>query len=127
MNSDECTVLATVAFKSAGGLQPWQERIAKQLMMDNLDSGIPVKMIAEACGLSRSHFTRKFKESTRLAPQEWLRQQRVKRSKELLERSTLLLAEIALECGFYDQSHFYRTFVRTEGMTPHAWQQQTLG
>ena len=58
------------------------------------------------------------------APQEWLRQQRVRRSKELLATSTLLLVDIAVACGFYDQPHFCRVFMKTEGVTPHTWQMQ---
>lgn len=122
MNRDKCTVLSNVACISAGPLKPWQERLAKQMMLDNLEAGIAVSTLADACAISRSHFTRKFKKSTGLAPQEWLRQQRVYRSKELLENSSMLLIEIAVECGFYDQSHFCRVFMKAEGMTPLAWQ-----
>ncbi|AMK32881.1 Transcriptional regulator [Pseudomonas putida] len=61
-----------------------------------------------------------------MSPQQWLREQRVMKSRELLKTSTMLLAEIALECGFCDQSHFCRTFVKAEGMTPKAWQQQAI-
>jgi AraC family transcriptional regulator len=35
--------------------------------------------------------------------------------------SDLILADIALECGFADQSHFARTFQRAAGMGPGAW------
>lgn len=124
MNRDKRAVLSNVACISTGPLKPWQERLAKQLLLDNLDAGVSVSTLAEACAMSRSHFTRKFKESTGLAPQEWLRQQRVHRSKELIETSTMLLTEIAIECGFYDQSHFCRVFMKAEGITPLAWQQQ---
>ncbi|WP_411959575.1 AraC family transcriptional regulator [Pseudomonas sp. s4] len=123
MNSDHSTVLATFAFKSNGRLKPWQLRIAKRKMLDHMETGVSVTELAEACGLSRSHFTRIFKESTGTAPQQWMRKQRISKSKHLLETSTMLLAEIALECGFCDQSHFCRTFRTAEGMTPHAWQQ----
>lgn len=124
MNSDKRTMLPTIACISAGPLRPWQEKLARQMMLDNLDTGISVSVLADACALSRSHFTRKFKQSIGLAPQEWLRQQRVHRSKDLLAASRMLLAEIAVECGFYDQSHFCRVFAKAEGMTPLAWQQQ---
>jgi AraC family transcriptional regulator len=33
----------------------------------------------------------------------------------------LSVAEIALACGFYDQSHFTTTFVRLAGMSPRQW------
>ncbi|MFJ4112525.1 helix-turn-helix domain-containing protein [Pseudomonas sp. NPDC089758] len=124
MNSAKGIVIATVAIQSTGRLKPWQVTTAKQMMLDHLDTGISVTALAEACGLSRSHFSRMFKESTQMSPQQWLREQRLRKSKELLETSTMMLAEIALECGFYDQPHFCRTFMRSEGMTPQAWQQQ---
>ena len=126
MNKDKSTVLATLTLASTGQLKYWQIRTAKQLMLDRMDTGISVTELAEACALSRSHFSRMFKESTRMSPQRWLREQRVMKSRELLKASTMLLTEIALECGFSDQSHFCRTFVKAEGMTPKAWQQQAI-
>jgi len=126
MNKDNSTVLATLTLASTGQLKSWQLRTAKRLMLERLDTCISVTEIAEACALSRSHFSRMFKESTRMSPQQWLREQRVMKSRELLKTSTMLLAEIALECGFCDQSHFCRTFVKAEGMTPKAWQQQAI-
>ncbi|WP_017904558.1 helix-turn-helix domain-containing protein [Pseudomonas asplenii] len=123
MNSNDCIVLATVEVDLPKRLKPWQVRTAKQLMLDHLDRGISVAEVAQACALSRSHFSRMFKESTRLPPQEWLREQRLSRSKELLTRSRMLLVDIALECGFCDQAHFSRTFLKAEGMTPLSWRQ----
>ena len=126
MNKDKSTVLATLTLASTGQLKSWQIRTAKQLMLDRLDTGISVTELAEACALSRSHFSRRFKESTRISPQRWLREQRVMKSRELLKASTMLLTDIAQECGFSDQAHFCRTFVKAEGMTPKAWQQQAI-
>ncbi|MDF2641385.1 MAG: transcriptional regulator, AraC family [Pseudomonas sp.] len=120
--TEHCTAPIHVVSLSAGPLKAWQENTAKQLMLDNLDSGISVTTLAEACALSRSHFTRKFKATTRLSPKEWLRQQRIQKSKRLLESAKMMLTEIAMECGFSDQPHFCRTFSRAEGMTPLAWQ-----
>ncbi|PZP25754.1 MULTISPECIES: helix-turn-helix domain-containing protein [Pseudomonas] len=104
-----------------GGLAPWQERIAKELILAHLDAGITVTRLAEACALSRSHFTRKFKESTRQSPHDWLRHQRVEKAKTLLLKSDLTLTAISMECGFFDQAHFCRVFVRMVGSTPLAW------
>lgn len=124
MNSDHCTVLATVALKTTGLLKPWQVTTAKRLMLENLDTGITVTELAQACSLSRSHFTRMFRDTLHVPPQQWMREQRLRKSKELLGGSGMMLAEIALECGFCDQSHFCRTFVKAEGMSPQAWQRQ---
>jgi AraC family transcriptional regulator len=46
----------------------------------------------------------------------YVRALRVKHAKELLPKRSLV--EVALACGFADQSHFTRTFRRIEGMTP---------
>ena len=109
---------------SASKLAAWQEDIAKQLMLANLDAGISVAEVAEACALSRSHFTRKFKESTLLSPHVWLRQQRVDKAMALLRHSQLSLTQVATECGFFDQAHFCRVFARSQGMTPLAFKRQ---
>jgi len=123
MKNETCASSLKDLAKQTGHLKPWQIHRAKQLMLDNLDADISVAAIAQACALSRSHFTRQFKNSTLVSPKEWMREQRILRGKQLLQTSRLLLADIALECGFSDQSHFCRTFVRTEGVTPRAWKQ----
>ncbi len=125
-NMDKSTVPAVAPVPTAP-FGAWQVEAAKQLMLEKLDTGISVAEVAEACALSRSHFSRMFKQRTRMPPQQWLREQRVMKSKALLETSTMLLVDIALTCGFYDQSHFCRTFFKTEGMTPQRWQQQAFG
>lgn len=123
MKKETCASSLKDLTKQTGHLKPWQIQRAKQVMLDNLDAGISVAAISQACALSRSHFTRQFKRSTFVSPKEWMREQRILRGKQLLQTSRLLIADIALECGFSDQSHFCRTFVRTEGVTPRAWKQ----
>ncbi|WP_363286905.1 AraC family transcriptional regulator [uncultured Pseudomonas sp.] len=108
------------------GLAAWQERLAKEVMLQHLERGISVSQVASVCGLSRSHFTRQFKLSTGLAPLEWLRQERILRAQRLLAERALPLAAIALECGFFDQAHLSRVFTRSLGLPPLAWQQQAL-
>ena len=43
-----------------GGLAPWQERRAKEMIAANLD-GVPVKELARECGFSTAHFCRAFR------------------------------------------------------------------
>ncbi|UCJ18594.1 AraC family transcriptional regulator [Pseudomonas sp. MM211] len=122
------TLVARVAAPVIGRLTAWQEDVAKQLMLDHLDAGISVAEVAEACALSRSHFTRKFKESTCLSPHVWLRQQRVEKAREMLLQSSLSLSltAIAMDCGFFDQAHFCRVFAKSMGMSPLAWKRQQM-
>jgi AraC family transcriptional regulator len=108
----------------SGGLTPWQLRLACDSMLSALDGNHSVALLAAECGLSSSHFAKAFKEATGLAPHQWLTRRRVERARELLARSSMELAEIALACGFVDQSHFSRVFARVERQSPGRWRRQ---
>ncbi|WP_223488188.1 helix-turn-helix domain-containing protein [Pseudomonas sp. A-RE-19] len=107
--------------KNIGGLSPWRESLAKRLILDHLGETLEVTELARACALSRSHFSRAFKCSTGLSPQDWIRQQRISLAKQLIQNTDLTLTQISLECGFCDQAHFSHIFTRSEGITPFAW------
>jgi AraC family transcriptional regulator len=48
-------------------------------------------------------------------------QRRIDKAKDLLRSSDLSLNEIALACGFADQSHFTAVFTRMVGVSPGFW------
>jgi AraC family transcriptional regulator len=104
-----------------GGLAPWQERRAKELLGVDLASDLSLRYVAQQCGLSATYFARAFKRSTGTTPHAWLQTSRIHHAKQLLVDRELPLAEVALRCGFADQSHFTRTFARLAGATPGAW------
>ncbi|MDX2210408.1 MAG: AraC family transcriptional regulator [Sphingopyxis sp.] len=104
-----------------GGLTGWQERRAKEYLSANLSGEGSLKEIAALCGLSTSHFSKAFKETTGIAPHQWLVLRRIEVAKALLTAPTLSLTEVALSCGFADQSHFTRVFCRIVGISPGAW------
>jgi AraC-like DNA-binding protein len=56
-----------------------------------------------------------------VAPHRWLINRRVELAKDLLRDRETSLSEIALRCGFADQSHFTRVFTRWAGVSPGAW------
>lgn len=101
-----------------GGLSHWQLRRATDYLMQRLDGQISLLELANYCGLSRSHFSRSFKRTTGRAPHQWLSEKRLERAKELLVRTSLPLAEIAIQCGYADQSHFSRAFSARNAITP---------
>jgi AraC family transcriptional regulator len=105
----------------AGGLTRWQIRLSQEMIDASLATGIPLKTLAEACGLRTSQFAHAFKRSTGIAPHRWLVNRRLERARTLLRAPTLPLADIALVCGFADQSHFTRTFRRHHGVVPSVW------
>lgn len=104
-----------------GGLTGWQERRATEYLSANLGSEGSLKEIAAQCGLSTSHFSKAFKETLGIAPHQWLIRRRIEVAKVLLKAPSQPLSEVALECGFADQSHFTRVFTRLVGIGPGAW------
>jgi AraC family transcriptional regulator len=104
-----------------GGLAAWQERRAKDLLAANLDGALALADVASECRLSVSHFSRAFRQSTGVAPHRWLLNRRVEMAKDLLRDREASLSQVALRCGFADQSHFTRVFSRRAGVSPGAW------
>ena len=104
-----------------GGLTPLQERRAKEYISANLAGDVSLADIARECGLSASQFSKAFRNSVGMPPHRWLVQQRVSLAKSLLRQRTMTLAEIALACGFADQSHFTQTFSAWTGLSPGVW------
>ncbi len=65
-------------------------------------------------------FLRRFRAVTGLTPQDYIMALRVEASKKrLMENDSL--TEVALESGFYDQSHFTHVFGKYVGITPGAY------
>jgi AraC-like DNA-binding protein len=109
------------------GLASWQERRAREVIAANLSKEVTLAEVAAECGLSVSYFSKAFKASVGATPHGWLQSSRVDRAREMLKRPTMSFAEIALACGFADQSHFTRIFKRATGFTPGAWRRSRLG
>jgi AraC family transcriptional regulator len=107
-----------------GMLSPAQERHVVSLLLDDIAGDPGLSELASLCGLSRAHFLRAFKQTMGLPPHRWLLLQRVRRAKELLQHSRKPINEIALECGFADQSHLTRVFSKAIGIGPGAWRRQ---
>jgi AraC family transcriptional regulator len=108
-----------------GGLSSLQMRRATELLEAHLDGKIALQQIAEECELSVSHFARAFKQTFRRPPYNWLIERRVDRARDLMTDSRLPLADIAMQCGFADQSAFNRSFKRIHGVTPGMWRRRT--
>jgi AraC family transcriptional regulator len=104
-----------------GGLAPWQEKRAKEMLASDFTGATPLSDVAKSCGLSVSHFSRAFRRSTGLAPHAWLLSFRVEAAKAMLRKRDSSLSMTALACGFADQSHFTRVFTRRVGLSPGAW------
>ena len=74
-------------------------------------------------GMSPSHFSKKFRQSTGLSMCRFVNRRRIWRSLETLKTDSSL-ASVALDLGFSSQSHFTRIFSGLTGMTPAKYQKQ---
>lgn len=74
-----------------------------------------------------SHLTRTFRALYGCSVGEYARRLRVDRAAGLLRASRLPLSQVALACGFADQSHFTRVFRRVTGVTPAAFRRNHAG
>jgi AraC family transcriptional regulator len=113
--------VATSRRRNGGSLAPWQMRRLREFVEAHIGANPSIAQLAGACGLSPSYFATAFKQTTGMAPHQWLLKRRIERAKIMLRDTELGLAEIAMECGFCDQSHFSRVFVRMEKDGPRAW------
>ena len=104
-----------------GQLAAWQLRRAREIMTMRLASDLTIAQVASECRLTPSHFARAFRRSTGVAPQRYLMQLRIAEAKKHLSQQHLPLSDIALMCGFGDQSHFTRVFRQLAGTSPGAW------
>jgi AraC family transcriptional regulator len=107
--------------RSRGGLAPWQAKRIAVYVESHLHNPIRACELAAHVALSTSHFFRAFKETYGIAPCTYIARRRISLSKRLMRNSHATLADIALECGLCDQSHFTRVFRRVAGMSPSLW------
>lgn len=103
------------------GLTPRRLRYISEWMSERLADPLSIPVIAAQIDMAPGHFARAFRQATGEPPHQWLMRRRIERAKELLRSQDMTLAEIALVCGFVDQSHLTRVFSRREKLPPGAW------
>jgi AraC family transcriptional regulator len=104
-----------------GGLSARDLRRICDYMIDHLAQDIHLDDLAGLTGLTAKHFSRAFRQSTGYPPHQYLIMQRVEAAKRHLIGGKASLADIALACGFADQSHFTAMFRKLVGVPPGAW------
>ncbi|MFA6566858.1 MAG: AraC family transcriptional regulator [Victivallales bacterium] len=83
--------------------------------------------IEEMCArtnMSRAVFFREFKKYYHAAPLDYLLHLRVQRASGLLSNTAMRIGEIALECGFSDNSYFTLQFRRHAGLAPKQFRRR---
>lgn len=93
-----------------------------QMLSNNLSRKVKVEEMADFIGMSRNHFTRRFKAATGQTPFQYA-------AKQKLEHAALMLKaeehhrviDVAQMIGFTNPAHFARAFQRQYGLTPRVW------
>ncbi|MCC6243518.1 MAG: helix-turn-helix transcriptional regulator [Gemmatimonadaceae bacterium] len=98
----------------------WLHR-ATELLNDNASAPLSIHDIANIAGVHPVHLARVFRQCIGCTPAAYQRQRRIERASTLLRYSARAIADIALTCGFVDQSHLTTTFRRVMGCTPAQW------
>jgi AraC-like DNA-binding protein len=92
-------------------------------MRAHFHHGITNRHLASMSNMSLRAFERQFRAAFHLTPQRFLRKLRLRLASRALMYTDESLAEIALKCGFADQSHFSREFRRQFGRTPREYRE----
>ena len=111
---------SATAARRTGGLSARGLRTALALIEQ---PGVPpaIDAIARACGLSRYHFIRCFRQSTGQSPGAAIRRRQIERAKVLLADHHQSLADIAGALGYAGVPSFTAAFRRETGSPPGAW------
>jgi len=106
---------------AAGALSRTRLRRVERCVRERLAADLSLDDLAGAVGLSKYHFSRRFKQRTGQSPYQFVIYERVRAARRRLRETTRPLAQIALDVGFSSQSHFTRTFKQHVGVTPRQY------
>jgi PAS domain S-box-containing protein len=95
-----------------------------EYIKNNFSKNIEVGDLAKIANLSISQFERRFRKTFQQSPSKFLIQYRLTRASSILVGTENTLSKIALDVGFYDQSHFSREFQKFFGMAPGQYRKE---
>lgn len=90
-------------------------------LKENYKENISLEELSQKFNLNSFYIIRLFKSQINMTPHAYLLNLKINRAKEFLKKG-LSIVETALECGFTDQSHFHRNFLKNVASTPKEYQ-----
>ena len=87
--------------------------------IDNLDD------ICHKLNYSKDYVIRAFKKRFNITPYQYIKYCKINFAKELLRTTNLTISQIAENCGYSDETVFYRTFKSVSGKSPAVWRDET--
>jgi PAS domain S-box-containing protein len=95
-------------------------KVAEHIRL-HLDELLRVDHLAELVSLSPAQLERRMRRVFQLSTTQFIRKMRIERAAHLLSTSQMPISEVALECGYGDQTSLTRQFRATVGMPPAAY------
>jgi AraC-like DNA-binding protein len=96
-------------------------------LRDHYHAPVTNRKLAKLAHMSVRTFERKFRAAFHLTPQKYLRKLQIRMASRAMVYTGQSLAEVAIACGFSDQSHFTREFRRHFGRTPREYREYYAG
>ncbi len=93
------------------------------VIMQRYNEKLTIEELSAIARLSRTAYIERFKEVTGMSPRQFILHQRISAAKRLLTTTEKSITKIADEVGFFDTSHFVKTFAASCGMTPLEYRQ----
>ncbi|MFP3321765.1 helix-turn-helix domain-containing protein [Planococcus sp. SIMBA_160] len=138
-NAEKSAQIVSLVLQETESAHPTQDPEAA--LMAQLQHGLEeschlpfsLEAAAQNAGMSKYHFSRKFKQACGQSPLQFVISCRMERAKKLLEETALPLASIAAACGYHSPTQFHALFTRAAGETPmryrkaYSWQRETEG
>ena len=84
----------------------------------NYSNNISLDQLAREAGMNPKYFCRYFKGMTGRTPVDYLNYYRIECACEMLSTKDISIKEVAISCGFNDESYFIKTFHKYKGITP---------
>ena len=109
-----------------GNDEKLMERIMKVIDKYIADPEFNVEKLSSEAGISRAHLHRKMKESIGLTPSDFIRNIRLRRACELLQKPDIEVTQIAYLVGYVSQPHFSTAFKKFTGHTPSEYRVKFL-
>ncbi|MRJ06055.1 MAG: hypothetical protein C6I01_00850 [Epsilonproteobacteria bacterium] len=100
------------------------KRLVEYIYTHYLDD-IQLQDLQDIAGINKYHIIRIFKQHFSLTPYQFILKLRIEHALKLMKKD-YPLSLIAVESGFFDQSHFIKEFKKVYGITPLRFREQSL-
>lgn len=96
-----------------------------QIIEDSMDDNLlSVEYLASEVGMSRANLYRKVQAIASDTPVNFIKQIRLKRAAQLLQKNNMYISEVAYMCGFNNQKYFSKCFSKEYGKSPTEYAKQ---